>query len=282
MRTDEYPPQEPASPVGAAYAAECVKRGEGVAGAEMRFGADPYQSLAFHRAAKPNGTVFIFWHGGGWTGGYKEWMSFMAPAFTAAGVTFVTPGYRLAPQHVFPAGLEDCADAVAKVHAECRRFGGDPARIFIGGHSAGGHYAALLAVTQGWRAKRNLPRDVVKGCLPISGVYQFGEGAGLSMKPRFLGTDPAAERAASPIHHIETAPPFLIAHGDKDFPHLMVQAEAMEAALRKAGGAVERIVLAGRDHFSASHAGGEANGPWVPKALAWIASVAAARERVSG
>lgn len=281
MRIEDYPPQEPASPAGAAYAAECLKRGAGIAGAEMRYGADPYQGLAFHRAARPNGAVFVFWHGGGWTGGYKEWMAFMAPAFTAAGVTFVAPGYRLAPQHVFPAGLEDCADAVAMVHAECGRFGGDPARIFIGGHSAGGHYAALLAVTQQWRAARKLPRDVVKGCLPISGVFQFGEGAGLSMKPRFLGADPAAERAASPIHNIETAPPFLLAHGDKDFPHLMKQAEAMEAALEKAGGAVERVVLPGRDHFSASHAGGEADGPWVPKALAWIAA-AAARGRVAG
>ncbi len=281
MRVEDYSPQEPASPVGAAYAAECLKRGSGVAGEDMQYGPDPYQSLAFHRAARPNGSVFIFWHGGGWTGGYKEWMAFMAPAFTAAGVTFVAPGYRLAPQHLFPAGLEDCADAVAKAHAECGRFGGDPARIFLGGHSAGGHYAALLAVTQDWRAKRKLPRDVVRGCLPISGVYQFGEGAGLSMKPRFLGTEPANERAASPIHNIQVAPPFFLAHGDKDFPHLMKQAEAMEAALKRAGGAVERHVLTGRDHFSASHAGGEADGPWVPKALAWIAKTGAVAQRAA-
>ena len=281
MRIEDYPPQEPASPVGAAYAAECLKRGADVVGEDMQYEPDPYQSLAFHRAARPNGSVFIFWHGGGWTGGYKEWMAFMAPAFTAAGVTFIAPGYRLAPQHLFPAGLEDCADAVAKVHAECRRFGGDPARIFLGGHSAGGHYAALLAVTQDWRAKRKLPRDVVRGCLPISGVYQFGEGAGLSMKPRFLGSDPANEHAASPIHNIHVTPPFFLAHGDKDFPHLMKQAEAMEAALKRASGAVERHVLPGRDHFSASHAGGEAGGPWVPKALAWIAKTGAVAQRAA-
>jgi arylformamidase len=283
MRIEDYPPQEPPSPVGAAYAAECLKRGAGVSGEDMQYGADPYQCLAFHRAARPNGSVFIFWHGGGWTGGYKEWMAFMAPAFTAAGVTFVAPGYRLAPQHLFPAGLEDCADAVAMVHAECKRFGGDPLKIFLGGHSAGGHYAALLAVTQDWLAKRKLSRDVVRGCLPLSGVFQFGEGAGLSMKPRFLGTDAANERAASPIHNIQATPPFLLAHGDKDFPHLMKQAEAMEAALRQAGGNVERHVLAGRDHFSASHAGGEADGPWVPKALAWMQKIAAtAKAKVAG
>jgi len=285
MRPEDYPPQEPPSPVGKVYADECVRRGEGVSGEEASFGADPYQSLAVYRAPRPNGAVYLFWHGGGWTGGYKEWMAFMAPAFTAAGITFVSAGYRLAPQHLFPAGLEDCAAAVAWVHVNAVQYGADPKRIFIGGHSAGGHYAALLAVTQDWRGKRNLPRDVVRGCLPISGVYQFGEGSGLSMRPRFLGPEGnGADRAASPLHRIEgVPPPFFMVHGDKDFPHLMRQAETMEAALRKAGGAVERHVLPGRDHFSASHAGGEADGPWVGRALAWIQGVsAAARSKVAG
>lgn len=278
MRIEDYPPQEPLSPAGQAYAAECMQRGAGVvASEEARFGADPYQSIAVHRAAKPNGAVYVFWHGGGWTSGYKEHMAFMAPAFTAAGVTFVTPGYRLAPQHLFPVQFEDCADAVAWVHANAARFGADPARIFLGGHSAGGHYAALLAVTQGWRRSRGLPADMVRGCLPISGVYRFGEGTGFAMRPRFLGPESAAtDRAASPVQQIEgVPPPFLIAYGEKDFPHLIPQAEAMAAALRKTGGAVETIVMPGRTHFSASHAGGEANGPWVKRAVAWIAGHAA-------
>ncbi len=271
MRIEDYPPQEPLSPQGAAYQAECLRRGAGVSGEEIAYGPDPYQRVTLYRAAKPNGAVLIFWHGGGWTGGYKEWMAFMAPAFTAACVTFVAPGYRLAPQHVFPAGLEDCADAVAMAYRDARRFGANPERIFLGGHSAGGHYAALLAVTTDWRARRKLPRGVVRGCLPLSGVFQFGEGSGLSMKPRFLGEDADNERAASPMLRLQgTPPPFLIAHGEKDFPHLIRQAEAMEAALRRAGGAVERHALPGRDHFTASYAGGEADGPWVGRALAWF------------
>jgi len=64
--------------------------------------------------------------------------------------------------------------------------------------------------------------------------------------------------------------PFLMAHGDQDFPHLMRQAAEMEEALRRAGGEVERMVLEGRNHFSASYAGGEPGGPWVPRAIEWI------------
>jgi len=273
MRLEDYPPQEPLSPVGKTYADECLRRGEGVTGAdEARYGGDPYQSIAVHRAKTPNGVVFLFWHGGGWTSGYKEHMAFMAPAFTAAGVTFIAAGYRLAPQNLFPAAVEDCADAVAWVHANAARFGGDPKRIFIGGHSAGGHYAALLAVTPAWRFKRGLPRDVVRGCVPISGVYQFGEGSGLTMRPRFLGPESAAtDRAASPIHQIDdTPPPFFMTYGERDFPHLMRQADAMEIALKQAGGKVEKHVFPGRDHFAASHAGGEPDGPFVARALAWM------------
>ena len=84
------------------YSAECWRRSAGVAIEEFAFGADPYQRVAVVRAPRPDGRVLLFWHGGGWTSGYKEWMLFMAPAFTDAGVTFVSAGYRLAPQHVFP------------------------------------------------------------------------------------------------------------------------------------------------------------------------------------
>jgi acetyl esterase/lipase len=57
----------------------------------------------------PLGPLFIFIHGGGWTGGYKKTMAFMAPEFCRQGITFASLGYRLAPDHVFPVGLEDCA-----------------------------------------------------------------------------------------------------------------------------------------------------------------------------
>ena len=73
-------------------------------------------------------------HGGGWTNGYKEWMAFMAPAFTAAGVTFATVGYRLAPKNLFPAGVDDAIAALAWLHDNAAAFDCDPARIFLGGH----------------------------------------------------------------------------------------------------------------------------------------------------
>lgn len=271
MQPEQYPPQEPLSAPGIVYGRECLRRGADVAGVSFGFGPDPYQSVTVHPASRPDGRVLLFWHGGGWTSGYKEWMSFMAPAFNAAGITFVTAGYRLAPQNVFPVGVDDCAAGVQWTVRNIAAHGGDPRRLWIGGHSAGGHYAALLAVRRDWQAPLGLPVDVVRGCLPISGVYDFTASSGLANRPRFLGPD-ETERAASPRFNLQAPlPPFLLAHGTADFPHLVRQAEAFENDLRAAGARVERIAMEGRDHFSASYAGGEPDGPWVPAALAFMA-----------
>ncbi len=124
---------------------ECWRAAKASTASEFAYGDDPYQRLAVFPAPKPSGRVLLFWHGGGWTAATRNGWSFMAPALRRSGVTFVTAGYRLAPQHVFPAGLDECADAVAWVHATSAQNGGDAGRIFVGGHSAGGHYAALLA-----------------------------------------------------------------------------------------------------------------------------------------
>jgi len=265
----KYPPQEPLSEAGTRYAAECLRRGAGLACVEASFGPDPYQSLSIFPAAKPDGRVLVFWHGGGWTSGYREWMHFNAPAFNAAGVTFVAPGYRLAPQHVFPTGFEDCMRAVAWVHRNVDAHGGDPSRIFAGGHSAGAHYAALLGANRAWTRRVDLPADVIRGVVAVSGTYWFGADSGLSMRPRFLGPDDAqAQTPASPLRQLAPPlPPFLLFHGSEDFTHLSKQAETFEGALRDAGGAVERVVMPGRSHFSAHYACGEADGPMVPAAL---------------
>lgn len=272
MQIADYPPQEPFNPNAARYHDEVMRRGADPGPCvESRYGGSAYQSAAIFPAARPDGRVLAFIHGGGWTNGYKEWMSFMAPAFTEAGVTFVTLGYRLAPAHVFPAGYDDVAEGIVHVAGRVAEHGGDPDRIYVGGHSAGGHYAALLATRSDWWKARGLATSPVRGCLPVSGVFRFGEGAGMSTRPRFLGPENAgAERRASPIEGIEHKTPFLIAHGDRDFPHLMVQAEEMERRLTELGVHVHRMVLNDADHFIASYRAGQAGGVWVKAALGFM------------
>jgi arylformamidase len=260
-----YPPQEPLSAAAKAYHDHVMKLGVDVPdGENVSYGIDPYQQLLVFRAAEPTGAVLAFIHGGGWTNGYKEWMAFMAPAVTRTGITFVSIGYRLAPAHTFPAGLEDCADGIMRVRKLT-----DSAPLFVGGHSAGAHYAALLALQPDWWQRRGLDANPLRGCLPLSGAYRFGEGSGLAVRPRFLGAG-ETERAASPIAQIIDRTPFLIAYGEQDFPHLKAQGEAMTQALQAAGNPVERLILPNCDHFAVSYHAGQADGAWLAHAVAFM------------
>jgi acetyl esterase/lipase len=267
----DYPPQEPFSPIGEVYHARAQALGAGIGGESFAYGPSPYQEVALFPAARPDGRVLVFLHGGGWTNGYKEWMAFMAPPLNDAGITFVSAGYRLAPANLWPDGRDDAAAALAWTYRNIAGHGGDPGRIFVGGHSAGGHYAAWLAVRDDWQATAGVPADIVRGCLPVSGVYDFTPGNGMPARPRFLGDDPAAETAASPLHTVAgVPPPFLIVWGDDDFPQLMTQARAMVAALEARGGAVTALEMAGCDHAGASFVCRDPTGPWLPAALAFM------------
>lgn len=268
---DDYPPQEPFSPIGEIFHARAQELSAGIAGTAFAYGASPYQEVALFPADKPDGRVLMFMHGGGWTNGYKEWMAFMAPPLNAAGVTFVSADYRLAPANLWPDGCDDAAAALAWVHANIADHGGDPGRIYVGGHSAGGHYAAWLAVHDDWQARAGVPGDVIQGCLPVSGVYDFMPGNGMPVKPQFLGDDPVTEIAASPLHSIAgSPPPFLLAWGESDFPQLIRQAGEMAAALKAHGVGVTTLELAGCDHAEASFICRDPAGPWLPAALEFM------------
>jgi len=277
MKPADYPPQEPLSALGAAYQDRLIARSAGIDGSEFAYGDDPYQRVMVYPAPSGAADVLVFFHGGGWTSGYKEWMAFMAPSLQSRGVTFVSAGYRLAPGHLFPTGFDDAADAVAWVHRHAAEHGADPARIFVGGHSSGGHYAALLAATADWRRSRCLPSDVVRGCLPVSGTYRLDPQSGLSMRPRFLGPPGEGDAAltASPLFRLDAAvcPPFLIAWGDRDFPHLANQARQMHDKLCATGIASEAFVFEGCDHFEASLACGQAESGWPDRAAAWMRAI---------
>ena len=274
MRPADYPAQEPVSAFAQAYTDDLISRIDPNAGENHFYGSDPYQSIALFRPPRPNGTIFAFIHGGGWTNGYKEMMGFMAPAFTAQGVLFASVGYRLAPMHYWPACFEDCARAVAWLAQHAAENGADASRIFIGGRSAGGHLSSLLAVRRDWQDGAGVRSDLLRGCIAVSGVYYFGEDSGFKNRPRFLGpVEQKNDIPASPLRNIQgTPPPFLMAWGEKDFPHLIGQAAEMAAALRKAGGDVETIVLPGCDHLGTWVPTGDPQSPWMSRALAFLAA----------
>jgi arylformamidase len=272
MRIEDYPPQEPPSELGRSYIAETLRLSEGITGIEERYGPEVEQGVLAFPASAPNGDVLLFMYGGGWTNGYKELMSFIAPGLNRAGVGMVSAGYRLAPASTFPAPFDDAANALAWIYRNHSRFGWSRSRIFAGGHSAGGHLAALLATRRDWPARLGLPRDVVRGALIISGTFDLTPGNGFAVRPRFLGpVEETNEVAASPCFAVREAPvPLFLSWGEKDFPHLILQARKMELVQKDRGGFVETLEIPGADHLFACYRAGEPRGPWQRAALGFM------------
>jgi len=185
--------------------------------------------------------VLFYIHGGGWTKGSKASFSSQGKTFASQGIGCVSVNYRLTSKH--PSHIEDVARAFAFSVKELKKRGADVGRVFVSGHSAGGHLAALLAVDDGYLKKYKLsPAENIKGVIPISGVFTIREGN------RSFG-DAEACKAASPQTHVkEKLPPFLIFYGDAEAGALGRQAESFGKALKGARCNVTVKMIADRNH----------------------------------
>jgi acetyl esterase/lipase len=278
MALSDLPPQAPMSPIAEAYAAFCLEHTARAQAClrhvlDMPYGADYWQKIDLYipddRTANGLPTL-LFMHGGYWTHGYKEWLGFMAPSFVSLPALFISVGYRLSPAVHYPAALEDCFAALAWAYHHVAEYGGDPQRLFVGGHSAGGHLAALMALQPALLTARGLPAEIIKACFPVSGVYDLTGDIPQDRLHAFLA--PGASRVhASPLHYVRgNRIPFLLAVGEHDFPVLYEQAYAMEAALRQEDGPVELLDIAGVDHFQINMRSAAPEDVWVQRVRAWM------------
>lgn len=245
---------------------------------DQRYGDDYWQKLDIYLpATEAQGLpVLCFLHGGAWVNGTKEWMGFMAPPLTGLPALFVSVNYRLAPAARYPAAMDDCFDALVWVYRNIARWGGDPGRIFLGGHSAGGHLVALVTLRRDLLRRRGLPDDVVKGCLPVSGVFDLRCAAPPSgsleevAHTAFLAR-PQDAWEASPLAYVDgNRTPFYLAWGSRDIPWLIGQGPAMAAALAAQPGRVVTEEFAGYDHFAMSEDAGRTDSAWVGRVRRWL------------
>jgi acetyl esterase/lipase len=196
--------------------------------------------------------VALFVHGGSWCSGDKAMYAHIGTFFAQHGIGAVLMNYRLSPAVRHPAHVQDVAAAFAWTQRHLGRFGGDPARLFLVGHSAGGHLVALLATDDSYLRPLGLSPAQVRGVIAVSGVYQINfnvtlHGAGHVFR--------VGDRwAASPLHHIKPeCPPFLLFHAGRDLWTLAGQARKMHARLRARGVWSVLQAVPGLDHSSILH-----------------------------
>ncbi len=238
----------------------------------LPYGDDERQKLDVYMpddATVTHAPVLMFLHGGYWVIGHKDLMGFMAPSITPAPALLVSVGYRLAPGAKYPQQVDDCRAALRWAYDNIADYGGDPDRIHVGGHSAGGHLAAMLTLQRQQRAALGLPEDVIKACFPVSGVFDVTDTL-QDRREAFLRSETDAKEA-SPLHNTHgNTVPFMLEIGTDDFDNLRAQHPKMLAALRSQPGQVEEMIREGHNHFQISLDHANPGSPWVQVVRKWM------------
>ena len=226
---------------------------------DVAYGPSEDERLDVFPAAAPGSPLVVYMHGGAWTRSDKANESFMAEAFVAAGAAFVAANFGLCPKVTLDEMIRQARAAVAWSHANAESFNADPDRLYIAGHSSGGHVGGMMAVTD-WTAHA-LPRDLVKGALLCSGMYDLLP-VRLSARNDYLDLDAAAEDRNSAIRRIPPdGCPLVIGYGGGEQKEFRRQSRDFAAAWRGAGLEVEEFDMPGVNHFELRRHFNDPDGP---------------------
>jgi len=183
---------------------------------DVVYAADTGEQLDVYRPVAASGApVVVFFYGGRWQGGDRKQYAFVGEALAASGIVAVLPDYREYPAVRFPAFVEDAARAVAWARQHAQALGGDPSRLYVAGHSAGAHIAALLGTDARYLdAQGFAPRDLA-GVIAIAGPHDFLPITDADIAEIF--GPPERYPDSQPVNFVDgDEPPFLLLHGSDD------------------------------------------------------------------
>ena len=219
---------------------------------EAAYGDEPRERLDVFPALAPASPVFVYLHGGYWRALDKRDQSFVAPPFVDAGAMVVLPNYALCPAVTVEHIVLQTVQALAWVHRHAAEYGGDAGRIVVAGHSAGGHLATMLLACD-WKAVApDLPADLVKAALSISGIYELEPLRHAPFLAADLGLTVASARRLSPAcMPAQRGPLVTVVGGDES-----EEFQRQTALIAKAWGprsVVASETVAGRNHMDVLH-----------------------------
>lgn len=192
--------------------------------------------------------LVVFFYGGSWRSGRREDYRFVGQALTALGLAVAIADYRLYPEVVFPAFVEDSAAAVAWALRHAGDAGATPQRVFVMGHSAGAYNAAMVALAGRYLSAAGAEPGQLAGLIGLAGPYDFLPLKGRLLNDVFGGAPDLA--ATQPVNFVTpNAPPALLATGDADTTVLPRNTRRLAARLRDAGVPVQERIYPDVDHY---------------------------------
>lgn len=221
--------------------------------ADIDYGAHDRQKLDIYLpidvANNTASKTIVFFYGGSWESGHKEDYKFVAEALSSAGFIVVLPDYRVYPDVIFPDFVDDAARAVDWVKTNIAKHGGDGNQVFVAGHSAGAHIAALLVLDKRYLAHYALRPGDLRGMIGLAGPYDF-----LPLKSDTLKTifGPENQRWQSqPIHFVDgNSPPMLLLVGNNDLTVWPKNSRNLAAKIQENKGKVELVEFEGYGHVA--------------------------------
>jgi arylformamidase len=219
---------------------------------DLRFGPTVDETLDVFPAKQPGAPVLVFVHGGWWRACTSKEFSLVARGLVESGITVVITNYSLCPKVSIDEITRQSRAALAWVYQNVARYNGDRDRIYVAGHSAGGHQVAMLAITD-WQNEYGLPANVVKGGISVSGLFDLRPFRYSWLQPKLLLTHDVIERQ-SPLFHVpaDTSEfPMLLTLGGDESAEFHRQSDTFAQAWRAAGADVRILEQPGKDHMTA-------------------------------
>lgn len=217
---------------------------------DLKYGTSPREAIDLVLPPGPGPhPVQLYIHGGYWMSRSKSDQTFLARPFVEAGAAFGLIEYNLIPDVRMNDIVAQCRAAVAWVHQHAADYNLDPARIYVSGHSAGGHLTAMLSLTD-WLAYPGLPADAMKGGCAISGIYEL-HPIQLSYMQDTLGFTDEDLAENSPIR-VEDVPKtdIIVAVGGAETDEFRRQSKDFTDDWNAKGGACTYLERLGCNHFT--------------------------------
>jgi arylformamidase len=216
---------------------------------DLAYGPSAAECVDIFPCARASATVHVFFHGGYWMSRDKADFRFLARTFVPAGAALVLVNYGLLPAIDMDELVRQCRASLLWVYRHAASFGGDPKRLFISGHSAGGHLVAMLLATD-WAAFADMPRDLVSGGCAVSGIYDL-EPLPLCYLNETLHLSPGEVQRNSPMRLApRSCAPLIIAYGGLESAEFRRQSVEFAAAWRQQRVPCELMECPRANHFT--------------------------------